>query len=422
MFSICDTGKSGGTCVQCTQDMHDFCQGMTPHCDLTTEFCSACLVDSDCGRAGVCLPTGSCADPSTIIHAISTGGSRNTTTCGGPGAGNPCDLDTALLVVQSGARGTVIKLDDAGPYKSTMNNFIVDIGASIGLTIDARNATLHPNADGAIFTINSNAGMMILGGTIEGATGAGGDGIRCSMNGTLIVDGTIIQTNNETAIRTSSCTVTVTNATILNNGGGGLFAGIDLDDGVVTISRSLITGNHGGGINSNKTGFVIVGNVFLGNGDPSGIVGGILFNTSKTGNRLEFNTISENNSQASAIAGVNCSADVNFAAQNNIIWSNNSRLGGTGVQVGGACVYSYSDIGPTALPVGGINGGHNMDADPLFVSDMTDMHLKPGSPVHEQANPGANLTDIASKDLDGKPRVARPGFGADLGAYLVPEQ
>jgi hypothetical protein len=58
----------------------------------------------------------------------------------------------------------------------------------------------------------------------------------------------------------------------------------------------------------------------------------------------------------------------------------------------------------------------------MFVNETTDAHPKHGSPVHNQAKPNADLTGIASKDLDGHPRTAGVDVGADLGAYVVPAQ
>lgn len=425
-FPLCDTAKSSGTCVQCMSGHTEQCIGPTPHCDLTTETCGACIDDNDCGSGtGVCLPNGACADPAKVIHAISSGGSVAMNTCGGMGVGNACDLDTALLAVRSGVGGkSLIKLDDAGPYKSNSSNFIVDVDTAIGLMIDARNATLHPNGDGPILTINAGKGLTILGGTIESATGSGGDGIRCGM-GTLTVDGIVMRTNNESAINASMCTLTVTNARILDNGKtlADFHAGIEVDDGSTTISRSFFVSNRGGGLANNKAKFIIVGNVFLGNGEAAGSAfGGVSITmATKTGSRFEFNTIAENKSQIAATGGVQCTAATGFVAQNNVIWNNNSPLGVAGIQVGGACPHAYSDVGPASVPAL-LDSGNNMNADPSFASEMTDVHPNSGSMVHERANPGADLTGIASKDLDGLLRVARPGFGTDLGAYLVPAQ
>jgi hypothetical protein len=416
---LCDTTKGGGVCVQCMQSHTDLCMGTTPRCDLGTEECVACIDDGDCGGTGVCMPTGSCADPTKIIHAVSSGGSQMMTSCGAMGVGNACDLDTALLVARSGAGKNVIKLDDAGPYKSMMMNFVVDVDTAIGLTLDARNATLHPNRDGAIFTINDNKGITILGGTIETATGGGGDGIRCGTNATLTVQGTTLRLNDESGIDASGCTLTVTNADIHDNSkalGLMFFPGIQVSGGSITISRSQLASNHGGGIMlSNNGTFIVVGNVFLNNGNNISPAGGVSFLTSTSGNRLEFNTFAENKSSTGVGSGIQCLV-AGFMAQNNIVWNNN---GPTGIQVDGNCLHAYSDIGPTSIiGMSAFDGGNNIKADPKFNGATTDLSLSSMTPVRGKANPQADLTGIASMDIAGKART-QP---ADLGAYVVPAQ
>jgi len=417
-FPVCDTNATSattGTCVLCTATDHSACTGMTPRCENLA--CVACVDDSDCGAAGVgvCLPNGSCADPNSIIHATVNG--SMSPGCGD--VGNACTLTNALMAVT--LTKNVIKLDEAGPYTSDMNNIVVNTDAAIELTIDARGAVVHSNTDGAILTINSNKATnkpaTILGGTIEGATGSGGDGIQCNANATLNIFGTAIRTNEESAINAGNCTLTVTGADIRNNStktGSTVFSGIVISAGSITLSRSTIVSNRGGGISiANNGKFEVVGNVFLSNGDSGVNVSGVSISTTTSGNRLEFNTITQNKSDMTHAAGVQCSAP-NFTAQNNIIWNNNSTLGINGMQVNG-CSYMYSDIGPAFIP---ILNDHNLIIDPSFVNDTNDLHLQPGSMVRGKANPGANLIGTASKDMDGKPRV-QP---ADLGAYVAPPQ
>jgi hypothetical protein len=404
MFPLCDTGKSGGTCVQCMSGSTQQCMGKTPHCDLATELCTACGDDNDCGgMAGVCLASGSCADPTKIVHAISNGGSMMMATCGGIGAGNACDLDTALAIVRSGLGKNVIKLDDAGPYVSTMNNFIVDIDTSLDATIDARGAVLHHNGNGPIVTINDNKGVTILGGTIEGASAGGGDGLRCGMNATLIAHNTTFRANNESGIDASTCAVTVTNVVIRDN----MFAGIEAAKGSLTISQSHFIFNQGGGITATNGQFVVVGNIFLSNGDLTGPVGGVMFSTSTAGDRLEFNTFTDNKAQAGVAPGIQCTATAGFTAQNNIVWNNLPVT----QQVGGGCAHTYSDIGPSLTVVSGMG---NLKDDPMLTSDG---HLKPGSPALTKANSSADLSGIASQDVDGQPRIPP----ADIGADQVPK-
>jgi hypothetical protein len=416
MFPICDTTKGGGTCVTCTTDKHDLCMGATPRCDMATESCVACVDDSDCGSTGVCLPTGACADPRKTIHAVSTSGSSNASTCGGnASAGSACDLDTALMIAKMGLGKNVIKLDDAGPYKS-MTNFTVDVDAAVELIVDARGATLQAHSSSSpVITINDNKGMTMLGGIVSGATGGGGDGIRCGMNATLTIVGATLQMNDESGIDASSCTATVTNSIIRDNGKAGGFAGIEFTKGLLIISQSQLISNGGGGINISNATFAIVGNVFLSNGSITAPAGGLVVSTNTVQNRLEFNSFTDNKSGGGVAPGIQCTPTSALTAQNNIIYSNSGSIV---PQVGGGCMHAYSDIGPLPVPTAPTNldGGNNMSMDPNFMSPTSDLRLQAVTPVRGKANPQADLGTIAAKDLAGKPRVPP----ADLGAYQAP--
>jgi hypothetical protein len=401
-FPVCDLADNGGTCVLCTATDHAACTGMTPRCEGQT--CVACVDNNDCGGTGVCLLSGACADPSSIIHAKVTG-----LDLGGCGdTGNECTLTRALTEVTD-ARN-VIKLDDAGPYAVAGGFFV-----AADVTIDAREATIARTSLGPIVTIPIGKTVTLLGGTIQGAAGSEGDGIQCN-TATLTIHGTTIQMNDESAIDATACTLTVTGAVIRNNGTPKAIPGIKLSGGSITISRSSIISNLGGGIVVNNNGtFEIVGNVFLGNGDSFGIIGGVSVDTTVTGNRLEFNTITQNTSDITLAAGVRCLVN-GLTAQNNIIWNNNSALGTNGIQVSG-CSYAYSDIGPAITPA--VNdGGNNVNVDPSFVNVLSDLHLQPSTPIRSKANPAADLAGFASKDVDGTVRVAP----ATPGAYVAPPQ
>jgi hypothetical protein len=224
--------------------------------------------------------------------------------------------------------------------------------------------------------------MTILGGTIEGATGGGGDGIRCGTNATLGVHGTTIRMNGESGIDASGC--------------------------AVTLSRSRIVSNLGGGVVIINGKFVIVGNVFSANGDSASPDGGITILTGLDPmNRLEFNSLSGNHAQGGGNGpGVQCTAGAGFIVRNNIIWNNNDNVG---PQIGGNCKHAYSDIGATGV-TSPSDGGNNMSIDPMFTSDL---HVLPTSIVLQKADLSTILDGIGARDIDGEPRVAPADLGAD---------
>ncbi|HEY0192083.1 MAG TPA: hypothetical protein VGC42_13275, partial [Kofleriaceae bacterium] len=95
-------------------------------------------------------------------------------------------------------------------------------------------------------------------------------------------------------------------------------------------------------------------------------------------------------------------------ASSNVIYGNNDP------QVGGG-PFAYCDIGPTAV-AGGADGGNNIASAPMFKDPASDFQPTQGSPVKGKADPNADLTGIAAKDINGVARTAP----ADLGAYVVP--
>ena len=401
---VCDLSLTPPECVHCTAADHALCTGTTPAC--TAHTCVACSVDADCDTGSLCLPTGACAGPSETIHAVSSGGSTDSTTCGGTGAGSACTLTAALAAVT--ATKNVIKLDDAGPYKADSNGFI----AATNVTILAHGATLTRNDPGPILSINSAVAVTIVDGTLQTANGTGGDGISCN-GGTLNVIGTTIKTCDESAIDATNCSVAVSKADFNNNSKrnpaiAGLYPGINVSGGSITLSRSVITATPGGGIIvGNNAKFIIVGNAFLANGDAASLnSGGIsIATTPNSDNRLDFNTVSANKSQDGVAPGVRCVV-AGFVAKNNII-SNNI---GT-PPVDGGCKYAYSDIIPT-VPTAN-DGGMNISTDPMLIDPTMDFHLQSTSMARGHADPNADLSGIALRDIDGDLRAAPADIGAD---------
>lgn len=400
----CDTADNGGTCVQCTANDPAACNGVTPICNIHT--CVACINNDDCGQDALCLPNGACATSGNIIHAVSSGG-IDVTGCGGTGLGNACKLERALTEVN--ATKNVIKLDDAGPYTPGSNSFTVNNN----VTIDARGATLHHNGDNPILSITGSKTATIFGGTIEDAAGSNNsDGVLCSSGASITIDGTTLQRSDRSAINaTNGCHLTVTNATISNNSKrSSVFVAAILANGAsVTLSRSRLLSNTGGGINVSNGTFEIVGNVFYDNGDTMSPTGGVSTSVGPdTMNRIEFNSFSGNHTVPGKAPGVDCTAGTGTIARNNIIWGNNDNLG---PQIGGGCKHAYSDIQLLNL-VPSIDGGNNLSVNPMFKS-MSDLHLMPESMAVKMADPSAKLDGIAAKDIDSEPRITPADIGAD---------
>jgi hypothetical protein len=298
----------------------------------------------------------------------------------------------------------VIRLDDNGTYTPLQNNYVINAN----IAIEAHTAILHHKNDGPILQVTNGKSFTLLGGTVENATGQGGVGIECDSSSTLFIQKTVIQNNLQSAISSAGCTVTIDSAKLQGNSSSSTnFPAVFISGGAITMYRTVLTQNAGGEIDTHSgASFQIVGNVFQNNGSVSGSNAGISISTSTNAtNRLEFNTISANKSQF--ISGVQCVAGT-FTAQNNIIWDNTGSA-----QLGGTCVHDYSIIGLVVAFPAGTDGGHNKSSDPKLVSEANDPHIQPGSSAIKAANPAADLTGIAAKDIDGDTRTSPADIGAD---------
>lgn len=405
-FPACEKTINQGTCEPCTASNRGACAGTTPRCENNA--CVACVDDVQDCQGGVCLATGDCADTTRIIHATSNSG--QTTNCGDTTV-NACSLLGALMLATAGKN--VIKLDDPGPF--LQNGFTV----SNDVTIDARGATLRGADTGPVLTVMGGKTLTLLGGIIHGTAGTNGDGIKCSFGSMLAAVDTRIENNDLSGINADTCILNLTRVTVNNNSqsAGTFVPGINVNKGSITLVQSRIDSNNGGGLSITNAVFQIIGNVFSNNGPPgtpnppSPIGGVFIMTTGNPANRLDFNTITGNHAQAGIGPGLQCTAS-SLAVRNNIIYNNNDNAV---VQFLGNCQPMYSDLGFTTVDI-----NNNTHADPMF---GTDFHLTASSSLLGKADPNSDLTGIASKDVDGEPRIKRSGAGADIGAdqYYPPK-
>jgi hypothetical protein len=202
----------------------------------------------------------------------------------------------------------------------------------------------------------------------------------------------------------NTSTVSLVRTMISGNTGGGIVA----SGGTLTVSQSQFLNNAGGGISVMNGVFTVVGNAFYGNGGVGSFVGGISIATAmNAANRLEFNTFSLNTARDTIGSGIQCVADT-FTAKNNIVSDNRNATANT--QISGTCTHAYSIVQPGSVP----GGATNIGSDPMFVSEATgDLHLQSASPARGKADPASDLTGIAQRDIDGIARITP----ADIGSY-----
>jgi len=242
----------------------------------------------------------------------------------------------------------------------------------------------------------------------------------CNNGVTLTVSDTVLRMMDKSAINAASgCNLTVVHVNISSTSlkANQFSPGILANGDSITLARSSLLGNHGGGIAVNSGTFVIIGNVFLNNGtfnmaDGSGsATGGIAISTTvNASNRLAFNTVAGNLIQVSSKSGgIHCDAGANIVGYYNIVWNNHPTA--TGDQVTGICKHTYSDVGPTVLASSN-DAGHTLNLNPQLVNEQSDPHLKATSPARGYAN-DADLSGLAAKDIDGDARTTPADLGAD---------
>jgi hypothetical protein len=188
-----------------------------------------------------------------------------------------------------------------------------------------------------------------------------------------------------------------------NDAGGGVFAGAASP----TIIGNIITANTadwGGGIATRASAARIVNNIIVANHSTNG--GGLyVWDFTPDGSVPVVCNNTVLNNTASFLGGGIAVANAAPVIVNSIFRGN----------VGGGQIH---DLNGAPLPAnfcdveGGYVGTGNIDADPDFVDDAGDYHLRPGSPCLDAGD--ASASGIPAQDFDGDARIL--GATADIGA------
>ena len=205
---------------------------------------------------------------------------------------------------------------------------------------------------------------------------------------------------------------------------GGAISSFRADDTV--ISRCTISGNtasnRGGAIfTTESTAVTVVGCLVAGNtaGEEGG---GFLFNLGRDTHRVTGCTVTGNSATTGGALAENNSP---LTVANSILWANTgtptvSRLSpGSRSPVTFAHSIVAGSGGSTSWDTStGIDGGNNLDTDPLFRTPGTDLRLAPGSPAIDA---GSNTLNLETLDLDAAPRTADGNADGtattDIGAF-----
>jgi parallel beta helix pectate lyase-like protein len=389
-FPLCDNT----TCVQCTAMDQTRCTGTTPIC--TSDVCTGCTRHADCPESNTCLPDGACALSTDVAYVDGTAGVD----------GAPCTKAMPCTKIQDAvAAKPIVKVSGTIKDRCSLNNIK---GIKILANPDAK---LEPMNNGVALEIKGDSNIEVYDLQISKEKDPAMPAVALTEMAALLFARVTVRDNPGNGISVTGGRLTCIGCLIASNG----LRGIDASAGTTTVTQSTLIDNTSGGIRlTGPAAFHIVGNFIFRNGQPgkaaaSGIA--IQVDIQPQGappNELNFNSISRN-AAVELAQGIQCSTGTPLTANNNIVWNNGSI--GKMVQIdANGCTYRFSDIGPLPL----VPDLTNMNTDPAFQNEASgELHLTKDSQVRHKADPSANLSGLAAKDIDGVMRTAPTDMGAD---------
>ena len=375
----------------------------------------------------------------------------------------PGDFPTIQEAIDAAVDGDEVEVHP-GTYNETIN--------LLGKTITVRSSDgpevtiIDAQQTGTVVTCNSGEGpdTVLEGFTITGGTGTdpgGGDLVGGGMynSGSSPTVANCTFSGNGAGfgggmINASGSNPTVTGCTFNNNLAGVAGGGMFNSSSSPTVTNCTFTENFtgpggvgGGMINASGSNPTVTGCTF--NNNLAGVAGGGMVNSSESNPTVTNCTFTAN----SAGGGGGMYNRSSSPTVTNCTFSGNTAFGGGGMyNLFGSSptvincilwgdmpdeinnvdpdsdhpIVSFSDV-QGGLPPGTIDGGGNIDADPLFVDpDNDDYHISPTSPCIDAADNTAVPKGIVV-DLDGEDRFVddpdTPDTGngdppiVDMGAY-----
>lgn len=408
--AVCDLTPEVPVCVQCTPEKATACTGTTPVCGSDSKACRGCAAHAECADSAVCETAGSCADKAKVLYAAPNG---TGTACNKEA---PCSLDEALgkvtatqnlIKLAAGTYMTNVKLD--GDMRGELKTFTVTVLAEPGVKLQAMNTgnpviELTKGAKMALYDVElggSTAETVKLG-PMKGELTLTRGRIVGGTIGVNIDDGTLMLQKSEISggsaqgifITRGGSRVTIEQSQILGSDG----PGIELNDGELVLSRSVVRENDGGGVVVGMNRKVTITNNFIVKNTGAG---GISAPQVSVDSKIDFNTIVDNvgGTSSSSAGGVICDrATLNLTG--NIVFRNTGGSD-TLVQEFGDCTYNGSLV---------LAGNGPLDQRPKFVAEL-DWHLAADAPATVLNVTGVTCSGV---DYDGD---ARPQGGAcELGA------
>ncbi|ACY16309.1 right-handed parallel beta-helix repeat-containing protein [Haliangium ochraceum] len=378
-----------GSCAVCAENAH-CADASAPVCDAGSFTCGACQEHDDCAAfAGVCdRDSGACFDASAILYVkqdVAESGAECTEAA-------PCQTIAealALIEADNETRKIITFLDEV---ETTYQEQIIPPQPPAGETLD--------------FSILGNQTR------IQAPSGAKGSLVDLSQRTHVHLEKLVIEGSDESGVfcvSADNSSVSIREAQVRNHAG----VGVNVTACALTLIRSIVTGNEGGGLTVTNSSFQIANNFIYSNGSSSSASGGVSLsgNNPQSLQEFAFNTVFNNNTASPSVAvGVHCIVSQQAQFTSNIIHKGNRGSAAIG---GENCIWRHSAIqgieadalDPALVPV-----PTNIDSDCGISPAANPPRLSAGSPC---IGAGEADTGIAT-DFDGDPRdPVAPDIGAD---------
>lgn len=380
---VCDVGGSD-TCVQCTPTSKAACTGVTPACGANLQ-CRGCEAHAECD-SDACQFGGACVAEQDVIY-VKEGGT-GVAPCT---KAAPCGSLTVAYTQLGGNRRNIRVIGAFATETDVVGRNVAFLGDPDGTSVLKGLA-----AGGAtpILDLSMGANVQLYGMTVADARV---EGIKVSQTSELtMVRSKIVNAAREGLTLDGKATLRQVEVSSCNDPAR---RGIRVDDdGSLTMDRSMVSENEGGGILVLDGGqFSITNSFIVGNK----ATGGFFTNLPRAGSKLEFSTIVDNTAGTgnSAAGGVSCDSNGSFI-RNNIIFRNVGGPNGMLQRFGSCMISGNLELAATSAT-----------DDTLKFAGTKDYHLTSASPASVKDAGGLTCPAV---DFDGE---ARPqGTACDLGA------
>jgi hypothetical protein len=342
---------------------------------------AACSRDTDCAST-VCGETmAMCIDDAKTLFVAPTGDDLNDCS-----RASPCKtLSAAATKVDAGH--TTIKVGMGSYTDSVLLMGGTDVLIS-GEQIGETGTDIMFDGGGHDHVVEARTTNVV----IEGMAFHGGksETLR-SQSATLELHHVGVYDSSSGGIDCTGCTLAAYDAHIVGHTGIGIDA---RNSAAISVHRTRVSGNAGGGIRVTNASFDISSCFLVGDGSSTGLAAfAMVNNLALNPSRFAFNTVADN-----ASGGVSCASTMTVSSS---VFSDNNG------PVTAMCDVTYSVFRFSAIP-----GNGNKMADPMFVDQQNgDYHIKAGSPAIDMGDP--NETETTDIDDDMRPGGAKNDVGAD---------